>query len=69
LHGLELVDSNYKVDEMLRKYQCSKKLVLTVMRDKRKSTSIVLSPVKKKQRIQMKQQTHIDLDLDEEDPL
>jgi hypothetical protein len=68
LHGLELVDSNYKVEEMLRKDESSKKLVQTVMRDKRKSSSIVPSPVKK-QRIHRKQQSHIDLDPDEEEPL
>jgi hypothetical protein len=67
LHGLELVNSNYKVEEMLRKYESSKKLVLTIMRDKRKSSSIVLSPVKK-QRIHRKQQSQIDLDPDEEEP-
>jgi hypothetical protein len=53
LDGLELVDGNYKVEEMLRKYETSKKLVLTVMRDKRKSSSLVLSPVKK-QRVHRK---------------
>jgi hypothetical protein len=45
LHGLEILDSNYKVEEMLRKYDSSKKLVLTVMRDKRKE-AIVVSPQK-----------------------
>jgi hypothetical protein len=33
------------VEEMLRKYECSKKLVLTVMRDKRRQ-AIVVSPEK-----------------------
>jgi hypothetical protein len=35
LHGLELVDSNLKVDEMRRQYKSSKKLVLTVMKEKK----------------------------------
>jgi hypothetical protein len=47
LSGLELVDSNYKVDEMLVKYASTKKLVLTVMKDNRKR-AIVLSPLKRK---------------------
>jgi hypothetical protein len=46
LNGLELVDSNYKVEEMLVKYNNTKKVVLTVMRDSSKR-SVVLSPVKK----------------------
>jgi hypothetical protein len=36
LHVLEIVDKNLKVEEMVRKYERSKKLVLTVMRDKSK---------------------------------
>jgi hypothetical protein len=47
LSGLELVDNNYKVDEMLLKYASTKKLVLTVMRDSR-NRAIVLSPLKRK---------------------
>jgi hypothetical protein len=62
LNGLDLVDSNVKVDEMLRKYTSSKKFVLTVMRDSRNG-AIVLSPMKKKDA------NHIDLDLEEEDPI
>jgi hypothetical protein len=45
LNGLALIDSNLKVEEMVRKYEHARKLVLTVMRDKRK-LSIVVSPVK-----------------------
>ncbi|XP_047050729.1 uncharacterized protein LOC124655949 [Lolium rigidum] len=45
LNGLALVDRNLKVEEMVRKYEHARKLVLTVMRDKRK-LSIVVSPVK-----------------------
>jgi hypothetical protein len=48
LNGLDLVDINFKVDEMVRKYASTKKLVLTVMRD-RKNRAIVFSLVKKKQ--------------------
>jgi hypothetical protein len=62
LNGLDLVDSNVKVNEMLRKYTSSKKFVLTVMRNCRNGT-IVLSPMKKKGA------NHIDLDLEEEDPI
>ena len=47
LNGLELVDSNAKVVEMVKKYESSKKLVLTVIRDKRQQ-EIVLSPLKVK---------------------
>ncbi|XP_037438603.1 uncharacterized protein LOC119306511 [Triticum dicoccoides] len=43
LQGLDLVDSQVKVDEMIRKYDSSKKLVLTVMRDKRKQADIAKS--------------------------
>ena len=43
LNGLALIDSTVKVEEMLRKYEASKKLVLTVMKDKTK-LAIVLSP-------------------------
>ena len=49
LKGLDIVDSNAKVEHMLTKYEKTKKLVLTVMRDKSKQ-AIVLSPVKTKQR-------------------
>jgi hypothetical protein len=45
LNGLALIDSNLKVEEMVRKYEHARKLVLTVMRDKRK-LSIVVYPVK-----------------------
>jgi hypothetical protein len=49
LNGLDqLVDNNYKVDEMLRKYQTFKKLVLTMMRNKWNISAIVLSLVKRK---------------------
>jgi hypothetical protein len=44
---LELVDINYKVDEMLVKYNSTKKVMLTVLRDSTKR-AVVLSPVKKK---------------------
>jgi nucleoside-triphosphatase THEP1 len=60
LNGLDLVDSNLKVDEMVRKYASTKKIVLTVMRDRR-NRAIVLSPVKKKQAF------HVDLDPDDKD--
>ena len=43
LQGLDLVDSQVKVDEMITKYDSSKKLVLTVMRDKRKQADIAKS--------------------------
>ena len=62
LSGLELVDSNYKVDEMLVKYASTKKLVLTVMKDNRKR-AIVLSPLKRKHA------STIDLDPEEEEPI
>ena len=45
LQGLDVIDSQLKVDEMIRKYDSSKKLVLTVMRDKKKH-AIVVSPIK-----------------------
>jgi hypothetical protein len=60
LNGLDLVDSNLKVDEMVRKYASTKKIVLTVMRDRR-NRAIVRSPVKKNQAF------HVDLDPDDED--
>ena len=47
LNGLELVDSNAKVLQMIKKYESIKKLVLTVMRDMR-CQAIVLSPIKRK---------------------
>jgi hypothetical protein len=62
LNGLELIDSNFKVEEMVRKYCTSKKLVLTVMRDKR-SRAIILSPVKRKESI------NIDLVSEDEAPI
>ncbi|KAK1644044.1 hypothetical protein QYE76_061849 [Lolium multiflorum] len=62
LSGLELVDNNYKVDEMLVKYASTKKLVLTVMKDNRKR-AIVLSPLKRKHA------STIDLDPEEEEPI
>jgi hypothetical protein len=45
LNGLDLLDRNLKVEEMVRKYEHVRKLVVTVMRDKRKQ-AIVVSPVK-----------------------
>ena len=70
LNGLELVDNNIKVEEMLRKYERSRKLVLTVMRDKAKQ-AIVLSPVKSKKGKQKlyarSYPSHIAVDLDEEE--
>jgi hypothetical protein len=45
LNGLDLIDSNLKMEEMVRKYERARKLVLTVMRDKRKQ-AIIVSPVK-----------------------
>ena len=53
LNGLELVDSNAKVLQMIKKYESIKKLLLTVMRDRR-CQAIVLSPIKRK--IQKKRQ-------------
>ena len=41
LQGLDVIDSQLKVDEMIRKYDSSKKLVLTVMRDKKKHAIVV----------------------------
>jgi len=70
LNGLELVDNNIKVEEMLRKYERSRKLVLTVMRDKAKQ-AIVLSPVKSKKGKEKlyarSYPSHIAVDLDEEE--
>lgn len=60
LNGLELIDSNIKVDEMVRKYEMSRKVVLTVMRDKRVQ-AIVVSPMKKKSSV------HIDLEAEFDD--
>jgi hypothetical protein len=59
LNGLDLVDSNLKVEEMVRKYASTKKLVLIVTRDRR-NRAIVLSLVKKKQAC------HLDLDPDDD---
>ena len=53
LNGLELVDNNSKVQDMIMKYERSRKLVLTVMRDKKKQ-AIVLPPVKSKKRQEKK---------------
>ena len=50
LQGLDLIDSQLKVDEMIRKYESSKKLVLIVMRDKRKH-DVVVSPMKSQRRV------------------
>ncbi|CAM0877022.1 unnamed protein product [Alopecurus aequalis] len=50
LNGLELVDSNAKVVDMVKKYEATKQLVLTVIRDKRQQ-AIVLSPVKVKKTV------------------
>ena len=61
LAGLDAVDSSGKVEEMIRKYESSKKVVLTVMRDKRKQ-AIVLSPVKC-MKAAKSPQVHIDLDI------
>ena len=61
LAGLDAVDSSSKVEEMIRKYESSKKVVLTVMRDKRKQ-AIVLSPVKC-MKAAKSPQVHIDLDI------
>jgi hypothetical protein len=36
LNVLDLIYSNLKVEEMVRKYKYARKLVLTMMRDKRK---------------------------------
>jgi hypothetical protein len=47
LNGLDIIDSNMKVDEMIKRYENSRKVVLTVMRDKNKQ-AIVVSPVKSK---------------------
>ena len=71
LNGLELVDNNSKVQDMIMKYERSKKLVLTVMRDKKKQ-AIVLSPVKSKKRQEKKMYARsypspIVVDLEEEE--
>ena len=71
LNGLEIVDNNGKVEEMVRKYERSRKLVLTVMRDKSKQ-AIVLSPVKTKKRkdkllYARSYPSHISVDLEEEE--
>ena len=70
LNGLDLVDGQQKVDEMIRKYESSKKVVLTVMRDKMKH-AIVVSPVKSKQSARFVSKscaTVIDLEAGEEQP-
>ena len=70
LRGLETIDSNAKVDDMLRKYDKTKKVVLTVMRDKSKQ-ALVLSPVKSKQKkdklYAKAYPSHIVVDLEEEE--
>jgi hypothetical protein len=62
LNGLELIDSNLKVEEMVRKYESSKKVVLTVMKDRR-NRAIILSPVKRRESF------NIDLVSDDEAPM
>lgn len=62
LNGLEVIDSHLKVEEMIRKYESTKAVVLTVMKDKR-SKAIVLSPLKRPR------STHIDLDSEDEQPI
>ena len=69
LNGLELVDSNFKVEKMVRKYDRSKKLVLTVMRDKR-NQAIIVSPAKNKEADKIFARSypcHTSFDLEEED--
>ena len=46
LNGLELIDSHLKVEEMIRKYESTRAVVLTVMKDRR-AKAIALSPLKR----------------------
>ena len=62
LNGLELIDSHLKVEEMIRKYESSRAVVLTVMKDRR-NKAIVVSPLKRPRSI------HIDLDTEDEQPI
>ena len=62
LDGLELIDSHLKVEEMIRKYESSRAVVLTVMKDRR-NKAIVVSPLKRPRSI------HIDLDTEDEQPI
>lgn len=41
LQGLDIVDNNAKVEEMIRKYESTKKSVLTMMRNKRQQAIVV----------------------------
>ena len=71
LQGLDLIDSQLKVDEMIRKYESSKKLVLTVMRDKRKH-AVVVSPMKSKVSVKFIAKEYpscIDLEAEEDQPI
>ena len=78
LNGLEQIDSNLKVEEMIRKYESSRKVVLTVMKDKR-SRAIVVSPGKKPPPMHIdleaapqnkrKRPIHVDLEAEEGEPL
>jgi hypothetical protein len=45
LNGLDFIDSNCKVEEMVKMYEYARKMILTLMKDKRKQ-AIVVSPVK-----------------------
>ncbi|CAM0874786.1 unnamed protein product [Alopecurus aequalis] len=65
LDGLAAVDSNDKVEEMVKKYESSKKLVLTVMRDKKKH-GLIVSPIKSNQ-AGKSHPIHIDLDVEEDE--
>ena len=64
LNGLELIDSHLKVEEMIRKYEHSKAVILTVMKDRR-AKSIVVSPVKRPR----PGVVHVDLVSDDEQPI
>ena len=71
LQGLDLIDSQLKVDEMIRKYESSKKLVLTVMRDKRKH-DVVVSPMKSQKSVKFIAKgypSYIDVEAEEEQPI
>jgi hypothetical protein len=68
LNGLDLVDSNFKVEEMIRRYENRKKLVLTVMRDKQRNNAIVLSPLKTKNSESVRAKSRpIQIDIEEEE--
>ena len=69
LDGLAVVDSSAKVEEMIQKYESSKKPVLSVMREKRKQ-AIVVSPVKSKSAHKFGPKSyasHIDLTVEQEE--